>query len=33
VPEEPAEEWESVSVDITDASGERTHAEFLRALL
>ncbi|WP_326696340.1 hypothetical protein OG909_02770 [Streptomyces sp. NBC_01754] len=25
VPEEPAEGWESVTVDITDAYGERTH--------
>jgi hypothetical protein len=31
VPEEPAEEWTSVAVDITDAHGERFHREFTRA--
>ncbi|MFF7890226.1 hypothetical protein ACH40F_58415 [Streptomyces sp. NPDC020794] len=25
VPEEPAEEWESITIDITDARGERTY--------
>lgn len=30
VPEEPAEEWEAVVVDITDAHGERTYVEVRR---
>lgn len=30
VPEEPAEEWTSVVVDITDANGERFHNEVTR---
>ncbi|MFE2579596.1 DUF6461 domain-containing protein [Streptomyces sp. NPDC059378] len=30
VPEEPAEEWTTVVVDITDARGERFHREFAR---
>lgn len=30
VPEEPAEEWESVVIDITDAHGERTYMELRR---
>nr|QIZ00219.1 hypothetical protein HEP87_48345 [Streptomyces sp. S1D4-11] len=25
VPEEPAEEWESITIDITDTDGERTY--------
>ncbi|MFD9409708.1 DUF6461 domain-containing protein [Streptomyces sp. NPDC059989] len=30
VPEEPAAEWESVTIDITDAHGERTYAHVRR---
>lgn len=30
VPEEPAEEWESISIDLTDAYGERTHVQLRR---
>lgn len=30
VPEEPVEEWESVTVDITDAHGEQTYAQLRR---
>lgn len=30
VPEEPAEEWESVTIDITDAYGERTYVQLRR---
>ncbi|MET8331949.1 DUF6461 domain-containing protein [Streptomyces sp. NPDC005181] len=30
VPEEPAEEWESVTIDITDAHGERTYVRLRR---
>lgn len=30
VPEEPAEEWESVTIDITDAHGERTYVQLRR---
>ncbi|MEU6895899.1 DUF6461 domain-containing protein [Streptomyces sp. NPDC046557] len=30
VPEEPVEEWESITIDITDAHGERTYAQLRR---
>jgi hypothetical protein len=30
VPEEPAEEWESITIDLTDAYGERTHVQLRR---
>ena len=30
VPEEPAEEWESITIDITDAYGERTYVQLRR---
>ncbi|MEV0415162.1 DUF6461 domain-containing protein [Streptomyces sp. NPDC050448] len=30
VPEEPAEEWESITIDITDAHGERTYVQLRR---
>ncbi|WP_327289226.1 DUF6461 domain-containing protein [Streptomyces sp. NBC_01198] len=30
VPQEPAEEWESVTVDITDAHGVRTYVRVRR---
>lgn len=30
VPEEPAEEWESITIDITDAHGDRTHVQLRR---
>ncbi|OIJ95657.1 DUF6461 domain-containing protein [Streptomyces colonosanans] len=30
VPEEPAEEWESITIDITDAHGDGTHVQLRR---
>ncbi|MGV9563586.1 DUF6461 domain-containing protein [Streptomyces sp. NPDC003480] len=30
VPEEPAEEWESITIDLTDAYGERTYLQLRR---
>lgn len=30
VPEEPAEEWESITIDITDAHGDRTYVQVER---
>lgn len=30
VPEEPAEKWESITIDITDAHGERTYVQLRR---
>lgn len=33
VPEEPAEDWETVTVDITDAHGERTYVHVKRCQL